>query len=70
MSRLLLNQKPTMITKKKTQISGFVNFDIPQKIQIIQSKRNAVLLEQGKTKLTMSDIINEACMALIKKEGV
>jgi hypothetical protein len=59
-----------MITKKKTQISGFVNFDIPQKIQIIQAKRNAKLLEQGKTKLTMSDIINEAILALIKKEGV
>ena len=59
-----------MITKKKTQISGFVNFDVPHKIQIIQFKRNAKLLEQGKDKLTMSDILNEACMALIKKEGV
>jgi hypothetical protein len=59
-----------MTIKKKTQISGFVNFDIPQKIQIIQSKRNAKLLEQGKDKLTMSDIINEAILALIKKEGV
>ena len=57
-----------MINKKKTQISGFVDSDLPHKIQIIQAKRNAQRLEQGKDKLTMSDIINEAIISLIKRE--
>lgn len=55
-----------MITKKKTQISAFVNYDLPQKIQVMQAKRNAERIEQGKDKLTMSDIINEALIKYFK----
>ena len=59
-----------MIPKKKVQISGHVDFDIPQKIQIIQARRNAVLIAEGKPYLKMEDLYNEALIALIKKEKI
>jgi hypothetical protein len=59
-----------MITKKKTQISGYVDFDVPHKIQIIQNERNAKLLREGKQRLRMDDLYNEAIIKFLKSEGL